>query len=224
VGVANVGLKIILVDIDRTIFPSLEFAKTARLAALSAMKKEGMGTGIRVAYAVLMQVVREKGPNYQDHLGEMLRRLEENDRARLVAAGVRAYHRAKSEIRPFAEARSALLKMKRAGLRLYVASEGKSVKQWDKLLRMDVHKYFDGAFISEDVGAEKSVKFYSHIVKKLRVRPEEVLMMGDKVERDFVPAKKAGLRAILIDRSAKKKKPEVARNLQEAAELARAMM
>ncbi|MDO8339765.1 MAG: HAD-IA family hydrolase, partial [Candidatus Burarchaeum sp.] len=171
-----------------------------------------------------MQVVGEKGPNYQDHLGEMLRRLKEKDRARLVAAGVRAYHEAKGGIRPFADVHGALLKMRRAGLGLYVASEGKSVKQWDKLLRMNVHKYFDGVFISEDVGAEKSVKFYSHIMKKLRVHPEEALMIGDRVERDFVPAKKAGLHAILIDRSAKKKKPDVARNLQEAAELACAMM
>ena len=53
----------------------------ARRSALNAMKREGMRTAVKRAYAVLMQVVSEKGPNYQDHLGEMLRRLEEKNRA-----------------------------------------------------------------------------------------------------------------------------------------------
>ena len=216
-------LKIVLVDIDRTLFPSLEFARTARLAALVAMKEEGMRAPVRKAYAVLLNVVQEKGPNYQDHLGEMLRRLDEKNRSRLVAAGVRAYHEAKGGIRPFADAKRALVKMRRAGLKLYVASEGKAVKQWDKLLRMDVHGYFDGAFISEDVGVEKSARFYSHIAKELGARPGEILMIGDKEDRDVEPARKAGLHAILIDRKAKKKTREVARSLQEAADLACAM-
>ena len=86
------GLKYVLVDIDRTLFPSLQFAKRARMAALRAMKGEGMRTGISRAYAVLMQVVKEKGPNYGNHFGEMMERLDEEGGARVIAAGVYAYN------------------------------------------------------------------------------------------------------------------------------------
>jgi putative hydrolase of the HAD superfamily len=218
------GVKIVLVDIDRTLFPSLEFSKGARMAALRAMKKEGMKTPVEKAYEVLMKVVQKKGPNYHDHLGEMLQVLGEKDRARLVAAGVAAYHAAKQKIRPFAGARGALLRMRKTGLRLYVASEGKAVKQWDKVLRMGVQKYFDGAFISEEMGVEKCAQFYARIVRKLRVRPEDVLMIGDKMDRDVGPARKAGLHAVLVDRKARRKTEQTVRNLREAADVALSLM
>ncbi|VVC04795.1 Glyceraldehyde 3-phosphate phosphatase [Candidatus Burarchaeum australiense] len=217
------GIRFVLVDLDRTLFPSLEFAKDARMTALRAMKKEGMKASVAKAYVELMKVVEEMGPNHADHFGELLARLGERKEgsAKIIAAGVFAYHRAKTRIKPFPEAGRALARMRREGLKLYVASEGRSVKQWDKILRMHVQEYFDGAFISEELGVEKGRKFYAKIARKLGVRPGEVLMIGDKMDRDVEPARKAGMRAIFLDRKKKTggKKRDVAKNLLEAAEI-----
>jgi len=43
----------------------------------------------------------------------------------------------------------------------------------------------------------------------LKVKPEEVLMIGDEIERDLIPAKNLGMEAILIDRENKIVNPPV---------------
>jgi HAD superfamily hydrolase (TIGR01509 family) len=41
------------------------------------------------------------------------------------------------------------------------------------------------------------------VLEKLKVKPEETLMVGDELERDLIPAKKLGMETILIDRENK---------------------
>jgi len=198
IGKSRRRVRAVLVDIDDTLFDSRGFAKKARLAALRAMKKEGMRAHIRRAYAVLMGVVREFGPNYQDHMGKLLERLGEKRDARIIAAGIAAYHMAKAGIRPFPDAVIALKMMRKAGLKVYAASEGRAIKQWDKLVRLGLQNLVDGAFISEEIGVEKSPEFFRRIARRLKARPDEILVMGDRVERDFIPARKAGANALLV--------------------------
>ncbi|RLG19331.1 haloacid dehalogenase [Candidatus Micrarchaeota archaeon] len=193
-------IKYVLIDIDGTLFPSLEFAKRARKAALEAMRKEGMHSDVSSAYKVLMNVVKEKGPNYAHHFEIMLGCLGEGHNARAVAAGVRAYHKVKESIRPFPDVRRALGAMRKKGLGLYIASEGKAVKQWDKILRMGLQREFVGAFISEELGVKKSPLFYRKICRKLKCKASKVAMIGDRQEKDVEPARKIGMRAYLIDR------------------------
>jgi len=47
------------------------------------------------------------------------------------------------------------------------------------------------------------------VLEKLKVKPEEVLMIGDEIERDLIPAKNLGMEAILIDRENKIVNPPV---------------
>jgi len=41
------------------------------------------------------------------------------------------------------------------------------------------------------------------VLEKLKVKPEEALMVRDEIERDLIPAKNLGMGAILIDRENK---------------------
>ena len=38
------------------------------------------------------------------------------------------------------------------------------------------------------------------VLEKLKVKPEEALMVGDEIERDLIPAKNLGMKVILVDR------------------------
>lgn len=55
-------------------------------------------------------------------------------------------------------------------------------------------------------------------LKKLKVKPEETIIVGDELERDLIPAKNLGLKAILIDRGNKIKKAPV-RKISSLTEL-----
>jgi len=47
------------------------------------------------------------------------------------------------------------------------------------------------------------------VLEKLKVKPEETLMVGDELERDLIPAEKLGMETVLIDRDDKIKNPSV---------------
>lgn len=219
-------LKFVLLDLDDTLFDSHGFARKARIAALRAMKKEGMRASIAKAYKTLVEVVREHGANDTDHFGKLLVKLGEGRNARMIAAGIRAYHQEKQGIRAFADARKAIAKLKRAGLKVYVATEGKAVKQWDKLVRLGLQNDVEGALISEELGADKGTGFYLCALRVLRAEPSSVLMVGDKPGRDYFPARKEGIRTLLVLRSkeavaaavkAGARKQDIVKNLGSAA-------
>jgi len=48
-------------------------------------------------------------------------------------------------------------------------------------------------------------KAFLVVLNKLKVKPEEVLMVGDEVERDLIPAQKLGMKTVLVDREDKVK-------------------
>ncbi|WP_029297945.1 HAD family hydrolase [Chryseobacterium hispalense] len=60
---------------------------------------------------------------------------------------------------------------------------------------------FSEIIISENENYRKpSLEFYELALKKLNVNPEEVLYIGDSLKLDVIPAKKLGIKTLLIDR------------------------
>jgi len=60
--------------------------------------------------------------------------------------------------------------------------------------------YFEAIVISGEVGWRKPhPAIFQTALKLLEVGPQETIFVGDSIRRDIVPAKKLGMRAILID-------------------------
>ncbi len=190
--------KNILFDIDDTLFPSSDFSALARRNAINAM----IGMGLEHDYTEindrLNEIIEAKGSNYQKHFDELCDALEIKEPARYVAAAVAAYHDTKTSIAPFPQMSLTLLKLKENGHSLFVATNGSSVKQWDKLIRLGLELYFDQVFVSQDLGMEKSKGFYLRILEILKASPQECVMVGDREELDIVPAKEAGLTTVRV--------------------------
>ena len=103
------NLKAVLFDVDDTLFPSSEFAEMARQSAVRAMVDAGLEVEFDLAMEELLDVVAEFTSNYGNHFDQLVVRLGDNlrdgvHRALVVAAGVRAYHDTKAELRPFPDA------------------------------------------------------------------------------------------------------------------------
>ncbi len=188
-------------DIDDVLFPSTEFAKDARRNALNAMIGLGLGMPYERMEFALEKVIRERGSNYPKHFDVLLEKLDADRgaRAKFVAAAVGAYHDTKAAIHPYTDVPLALLKL-REKYPLYVASDGIAVKQWDKLIRMNLAIFFERVFVSEDLKMKKSPKFYRKIAKLVKAEGGECVMIGDREDRDIAPAKKAGWLAVRVRR------------------------
>jgi len=201
----------IIFDIDDTLFPSSEFSSLARRNAVRAMIRMGLVETEEEITGILDEILKKKGSNYPYHFDDLLKRLKIDNKSRFVAAAVGAYHDTKAAIQPFPDVPGTLLTLKDVGYNLYVASNGISVKQWDKLIRLGIGLYMDGVFVSEDLKCEKSEKFYRKMIKRMKAEPKECIMVGDREDMDILPAKKAGLHTIRVLRGKYRNSPKKSR-------------
>jgi putative hydrolase of the HAD superfamily len=203
-------IRAILFDIDDTLFPSTEFAESARRNAIRAMISMGIHKEENELYAMLIDIIKKKGSNYQNHFDLLCRELGEKRPARYIAAAVGAYHNTKTAIQPYPEVPKTLLSLRESGYKLYIASNGEAIKQWDKLIRLQLAIYFEDVFVSEELGEEKSQSFFRKALKRIGCKPEEALMVGDREDADIVPAKAIGIKTARMLSGKFKSNPSVA--------------
>ena len=194
-------LRAVFFDIDDTLYSTSTFAARARRRAVEAMVTAGLDVPVEDAMRELDEVVREFTSNYGHHYDKLVLRLSESLRpgvhpAVIVAAGVIAYHHTKDELAPFPDAVGILDALRETDLILGVISNGLTVKQAEKLIRLDLHRFLSpGAlFISEEIGVAKPhPKIFLLACESVGVDPKEALYVGDNPEKDVDPAHEAGL-------------------------------
>jgi putative hydrolase of the HAD superfamily len=190
--------KNILFDIDDTLFPSSEFSALARKNALNAMISMGLDVSYEDLNSRLSKILEEKGSNYERHFDDLCRSLKVNSQGKYVAAAIAAYHDTKTAIAPFPRVPLTLLTLRERGYNVYVATQGNSIKQWDKLIRLRIALYFDDVFVSEELGEDKGEAFYKKIIKTLGAKPQDVMMVGDREDYDITPAKAVGIKTVRL--------------------------
>jgi len=66
--------------------------------------------------------------------------------------------------------------------------------------RVGMARYISGYFCKSNVGYTKpSVEFYGVIVGNLGLKPSEIMVVGDSIDNDIVPAGRCGLRTVWFD-------------------------
>jgi len=196
-----VRLSAVFFDIDDTLFSSTACAVRARRSAVEAMVAAGLDVPVEQAAAELEEVVREFTSNYGHHYDKLILRLHQHLRpgvhpAVVVAAGVVAYHAMTSRLEPFPDAVAALRALAATSLLRGVISNGFTVKQAEKLVRLGLEDAFSpGAFfISEEIGVAKPhPRVFLLACEALGLEPREALYVGDDPAKDVDPAHEAGL-------------------------------
>lgn len=114
------------------------------------------------------------------------------------------------------EAKDVLYKIRGKNLKLAMISDMPN-PDWDIIKKEGLHKIFDVRILSYEVGlAKPDPKMFSMCLKRLNIKPEEAIFIGDSVMNDIVPAKKLGMNTILMDRdNVHLKEPRRVLNLRE---------
>ena len=193
--------RVVFFDVDDTLLDTSAFAQTARKAAIELMVDNGLPLDKDEAYGVLKTIIREKGSNYGKHFNVLTQVVLGHEDPMLVALGMTTYHNVKMALlRPFPETIDTLIYLKSQGYRLAVISNGITIKQWEKLIRLNINSFFDAVITSEEVGKEKPDKLiYDVALRKMNGNPEKSVMVGNKFKADALGAVNAGLSAILVN-------------------------
>jgi putative hydrolase of the HAD superfamily len=193
--------RVVFFDVDDTLLDTSTFAQTARKAAIELMVDNGLPLDKDEAYGVLKTIIREKGSNYGKHFNVLTQVVLGHEDPMLVALGMITYHNVKMALlRPFADTTDTLIYLKSQGYRLAVISNGLTIKQWEKLVRLNVYSFFDEVITSEEVGRKKPDKLiYDVALRKMNGDPEKSVMIGNKFREDALGAVNAGMSAILVN-------------------------
>ena len=193
--------KTIFFDIDGTLLDTSSFAELARRAAIKAMIEKGLPSTQSEAYALLKDIIAEKGPNYNKHFNILTKKLCGEENPLLISLGAVTYQNVKfTLLRPFPKTMEILIYLKNKGYRLGIITNGLTIKQWEKLIRLDIHDFFDEVITSEEVGFEKPEKqIFEEAMNRINGKAENSVMIGNKFEIDILGAVNAGMSAILVN-------------------------
>jgi putative hydrolase of the HAD superfamily len=164
------------------------------MSAIRAMKSAGLPIDVETAYRKLEEIANERGPDDTRHFDMLLERLGLKWNPEVIAAGVVEY-RATSPIylKPFPDTVPTLLKLRDDGYRLGVASKGRAVKQWQKLIQLGLEHIFHAVTISEETGSEKlTTDTLSRTLGKLgNIKPQLSVFVGSDLVSEITPANAA---------------------------------
>jgi putative hydrolase of the HAD superfamily len=194
-------MKAVFFDIDDTLYDTSGFAALARRAAINVMIDAGLPLESDEAYKLLREIIKEKGSNYDKHFNVLTKRVFGEEKPRLIALGMITYHNVKfALLRLFPETMSTLIYLKSRGYHLGVISNGITIKQWEKLIRLGLHHFFDEIITSEEAGVQKpDDKIFKQALDRMGCKAENSIMIGNKFSEDIIGALNVGMDAILVN-------------------------
>lgn len=94
--------------------------------------------------------------------------------------------------------------LKEKKIKIAIVSNAPSNNVEPVLERFAMTEYFDGIFLSCEYGKLKTSGLFEAALKKLKVKPQDALSVGDSIETDIKGAENAGIKGYLLDRNGRR--------------------
>jgi HAD superfamily hydrolase (TIGR02253 family) len=188
-------IKAVLFDLDNTLIDFMRMKRTSVDAALNAMLGAGLKLEKDAASKKLYEIYWKHGIEQQKIFQKFLRKVSGKVDYKILAAGIVAYRKTQlGVLEPYAMVIPTLIKLREQGLKLAIISDAPRLKAWIRLVEMKIQDFFDVVITFEDTNKRKPDKApFQAALKKLNLKAEECLMVGDWPERDIKGAKSLGM-------------------------------
>jgi 2-haloalkanoic acid dehalogenase type II len=156
------------------------------------------------SYIVKFEEVFMKQPysNLFEAFTEVCKAFHVEPKKELLEELVGLWNKNKLLAKPFPETIEVLEELKDAGYKIVLLSNTDCFSIEEIIEKYDLRKYFDAIVLSYQVRMLKSnPRMFQKVMEELGVTKEDMVMVGDSIESDIIGAKKAGVDAILIDRT-----------------------
>ena len=191
-------IQAIIFDLDNTLLDFIKMKQFAVKAAITAMNEAGLNVDEEKAYQEILDLYVNKGWENQQVFDDYLNQTIGAVSNKILAAGIVAYRRAReATLLVYPNVNKTLIELTKMGIKLAVVSDAPSREAWMRLYYLNHHHVFDPVLTYDDTGVRKpSPKPFQMALDYLKLKPEEVLMIGDWPERDVVGAKQIGIKTI----------------------------
>jgi putative hydrolase of the HAD superfamily len=186
----------VVFDLDNTLVDFMLMKRNAVEAGIRAMIDAGLDRGFEDIDAIVTQVYKDEGIEYQRVFNSVLDKLTGEVNHKILAAGILGYRRAReATLVPYAHVHMTLFTLARMGLKLGVVSDAPKLEAWLRLCSLNLHHIFDAVVTFEDTGLRKpNPEPFRRVLGMLQVAPSQAIMVGDWEERDIAGARNIGMR------------------------------
>ncbi len=191
--------KAVLFDLDNTLIDFMSMKQRCCEAAAEAMVSAGLKMKKEEVLELMFEVYKEKGIEYQNIFQELLQRIHGKIDYKILSAGIVAYRKAQNGlIKPYPKTVPTLIELKKRGLKLAIVSDAPALKAWIRLTELGIVDFFDAVVTPDNESERKPSPLpFKKALEKLKIKPEEALMVGDWPERDILGAKSIGISTCL---------------------------
>lgn len=196
-------IRAVLFDLDNTLIDFWQMKEEACQAAVDSMINAGLKMDKQTAYSRLMKTFFEVGIESDKAFTKFLEN-EGQFKHKTLAAAINTYLMTKNNfLKPYPGTELTLRKLKDAGIVLVIVTDAPKTKAYQRLMAMEIESYFDFVVGFEDTNQKKRdgipLKLAIKILKEKipDIKNNEILMVGDSINRDLSPAKKLGLNTAL---------------------------
>lgn len=220
-------IRLVGFDLDDCLFDSTGLSNRARIRGIDAMIKLGLKIEREKAIKILNDIVKEYGSNSSNHYNYFIRRLnlieEDMDNIPLsnqykyIAAAVMAYHKEKvNSIRLYDDVQNCLERLNDNRIKTAIISDGIPIKQYEKILRLNLDKLIDFIVISDEIGVKKpNPELFKYSLSKFGFKNKEMIYIGDRLDKDILPANLANIYSIYLHRGGKYDSNNVNKKIQK---------
>lgn len=187
-------IKAILFDLDNTLIDFMTMKYKSCEAAIDAMIAAGLNMTRSKAMKLLYEQYSKYGIEYQQIFQKFLKSVGGKVDYKIIAHGVLAYRKFKeSYLVPYPHVTSTLIELKK-NYKLAIISDAPRIEAWLRLVTMKLDDFFDVVITAADVRKKKTSSApFNAALKQLNLKPQEALMVGDRLSRDILPAKKVNI-------------------------------
>lgn len=194
-------IKAVIFDLDNTL---IDFwgAKMASInAAIDAMISSGLKMNNKAAKKILFELYKRYGIEHGKIFQKFLMKTKGKINMKILSAAIVAYRNVQASYhKPYASAERTIKALKKHKYKLGVISDAPSLKAWIRLTEIGLADYFDAVVAYDDTKSRKpSKKPFLLALKKLKLKPENILYVGDNPARDIRGAKQIGMHTALAE-------------------------
>lgn len=218
-------IKAVLFDLDNTLIDFMKMKRICSEEAVSAMIDGGLPLSKKMGVKLLFETYKEYGIENQKIFQEFLKRVMGKVDEKILAKGISSYRKVKTGfLKPYPNVLSTLIKLKENGLKMGIVSDAPELQGWIRLADMEIIHFFDIVVTLGESGKLKpSKKPFLLALRKLHLKPHEILFVGESPERDIKGAKSIGMKTALalygMDYMKRNKKIKADYNIMDVSEI-----
>ena len=193
-------IKAILFDLDNTLTDTRLIKINCIKHSLKEMIKSGLEMEFDDAFSSLMKIYKksdyENDLIFQDFLLKELGCID----YKILSAGIVEYRKIRYKyVKAYPGIKETLGALrKNEDLILGILTDSPKIKAWIRLTSINLVDFFDLIITYDDIKSKKpDIKGFKKAIQILKIKPEEILFVGDIPEKDIKGAKSVGMKTAL---------------------------